>query len=73
MQRGCYGHTEGVQTQGGQPGVDQEDQVQAQQGQREIDEDLRGVVSTQLPETGMEMNVRKMKGKTKTEKNLSCD
>lgn len=49
MQRGGCGDTEGVQTPGGQPGVDQEHQVQAQQRQAEVDEDLRGVVSTKLP------------------------
>lgn len=53
MQGGSYGHTEGVQTPGGQPGVEQKHQVQAQQSQREVDENPRGVVSTKLSEREM--------------------
>lgn len=55
MQRGRYSHTEAVYTPGGQPGVDQKHQVQAQQCQGEVDEDLRGVVSAKLPETETEV------------------
>lgn len=40
---------ESVNAPGGEPGVDQEDQVQAQQRQGEVEEDLRGVVPPQLP------------------------
>lgn len=48
MQGGGHSHAERVQIPGGQPGVDQKHQIQAQQGQREVDENLRGVVSTKL-------------------------
>lgn len=50
VQRGGCSHTQSVQAPGGQPGVEQEDQVQAQQGQGEVDEDLRGIVPAKLPE-----------------------
>lgn len=50
MKQGCGGHAESVDTPGGQPGVDQEHQVQAQQRQGQVDEDLRGVVSPELSE-----------------------
>lgn len=43
--------TESIYTPGGQPGVDQKHQVQAQQRQGKVDEDLRGVVSPKLSET----------------------
>lgn len=55
MQRGRRGHTQAINAPGGQPGVDQEHHVQAQQRQGEVDEDLRGVVSTELSDNGTEM------------------
>lgn len=58
VQGGRYSHAETVQTPGRQPGVDQKHQVQAQQRQGEVDEDLRGVVSTKLSETEMKQKVR---------------
>lgn len=48
MKQGRCSHTESVYTPGGQPGVDQKHQVQAQQRQGEVDEDLGGVVSPEL-------------------------
>ena len=65
MQRGRHGHTEAVQTPGGQPGVDQEHQVQAQQRQGEVDEDLRGVVPTELSGTEMEEKQKVREGENK--------
>lgn len=50
MQQGCYGDTDAIHPPGGQPRVDQKHQVETKQGQREVDEDLRGVVPTKLPE-----------------------
>lgn len=50
VKQGRGGHAESVDTPGGQPGVDQEHQVQAHQGQGQVDEDLRGVVSPKLSE-----------------------
>lgn len=63
MQRGCNGHTEAIQPPGGQPGVDQKHQVQAQQRQGEVDEDLRGVVPTKLSEK--ETEIKRGGGKQK--------
>lgn len=57
VQQGRCGHTQAVHAPGGQPGVDQKDQVQAQQRQGEVDEDLRGVVSPELPEEGKNVKV----------------
>lgn len=51
MKQGRCSHTESIYTPGGQPGVDQKHQVQAQQRQGEVDEDLGGVVSPELSET----------------------
>lgn len=51
MQRGCRGDAEAVEAKGGQPRVHQENQIEAQQSHREVDEDLRRIVSTQLPVT----------------------
>lgn len=48
----CHGHTEAPHLPGGQPRVDQKDQIEAQQRQRQIEEDLRRVVTTQLPAGG---------------------
>lgn len=52
MQRQRHGHAQAPHSPGGEPGVDQEHQVEAQQRQRQVDEDLRGVVLPELPEDG---------------------
>lgn len=65
MQCGGCSDTQGVQTPGGQPGVDQERQVQAQQGQGEVDENLRGVVPTKLPESERRHKGGELKVKSK--------
>lgn len=49
VQGGGRGHGEAVAGEGGEPGVEEEEQVEAQQGKRQVDEDLRGVVAAQLP------------------------
>lgn len=48
VQGGGNSHTEAVHPPRGQPGVDQKHQVQAQQGQGQVDQDLRRVVSAKL-------------------------
>lgn len=59
LQRGRYRHAEAMKTPRSQPGVDQKHQVQAQQCQGEVDEDLRGVVSTKLSDADMKREVRR--------------
>lgn len=51
VKQGGRSHTQAINTPGGQPGVEQKHQVQAQQRQGQVDEDLRGVVSPKLSET----------------------
>lgn len=46
---GSRGDGQAVAGEGREPGVEQEEQVEAQQGSRQVDEDLRGVVEAQLP------------------------
>lgn len=64
MQHRGHGRAQAPHPPGGQPGVDQEDQVEAQQRQRQVEEDLRGVVPTQLPAGGgVERDLRKKTGR----------
>lgn len=58
MKQGCCCHTESIYSPGGQPGVDQKHQVQAQQRQGKVDEDLRRVVSPKLSETETRGNTK---------------
>lgn len=51
VKQGGRSHTQAINAPGGQPGVDQKHQVQAQQRQGQVDEDLRGVVPPKLSET----------------------
>lgn len=46
---GSRGDGQAVAGEGREPGVEQEQQVEAQQGSRQVDEDLRGVVAAQVP------------------------
>lgn len=50
VQRGSSGDAEAVVGEGREPGVDEEEHVQPQQGSRQVDEYLGRVVLTQLPE-----------------------
>ena len=54
VQGAGHAHTQAVHGPGGQPGVEQEHHIEGEQRQRQVDEDLGGVVTTQLPgrETG---------------------
>jgi len=56
MQHGGHSHTKAVQAPRRQPGVGQKHQVQAQQRQREVDEDLGRIVSTELSKLDMEIS-----------------
>lgn len=46
---GSRGDGQALAVEGREPGVEQEQQVEAQQGSRQVDEDLCGVVAAQLP------------------------
>lgn len=48
VKQGGGSHAETVEPPGGEPGVEQKQQVEAQQSQGQVDEDLRGVVSPEL-------------------------
>lgn len=50
MQHSRHEDTEPIYAPRREPGVDQKDQVQAQQSQGQVNEDLRRVVPTELPE-----------------------
>lgn len=49
MHSGGRRDAQAVVGEGGEPGVEEVEQVQSQQGGGQVDEDLRGVVLTQLP------------------------
>lgn len=49
MQSGGRSDAQAVVGEGGEPGVQEEEHAQPQQGGRQVDKNLRGVVSTQLP------------------------
>ena len=49
VERGSSRDAQSVAVEGRQPGVEQEHQVQSKQGQGQVDQDFRGVVSAQLP------------------------
>lgn len=44
MERCSCGDTQAVVREGGEPGVQEEDQTQTQQSRRQMDEDLRGII-----------------------------
>lgn len=47
---GCHGNAEGGQPKGREPGVNEENKVEAEQSNGEVQQDLRWVITPQLPE-----------------------